>query len=203
MTGHDEDGDGVPDVIDVCPHLPGSQLDSDGDGIGDDCDPEPTIPRQHLLLFATMQHGDQPLGIAGAGTWAPQPDAIRYDGTADGDLSYTFTATNVRIAIGVDIYSLTGDSTNQHQIAMGNYPQGDPRYFSELDQQNTFEVASITQFDGVNYTQLMTQPLPNGVHSGSVFDQLTVTGPPTGGVFFSMTLNHMVADVRYVWIVIW
>jgi hypothetical protein len=61
--GHDEDGDGVADAIDVCPHRAGSQLDTDGDGIGDDCDPEPTLARQHVLLFATMQPGDQPFAL--------------------------------------------------------------------------------------------------------------------------------------------
>src|SRR5580698_1463186 len=52
---HDEDGDGVPDIRDNCPHLPNAdQLDSDGDGVGDVCDPEPTIPRQSIALFTPL-----------------------------------------------------------------------------------------------------------------------------------------------------
>jgi hypothetical protein len=54
-ANHDEDGDGVDDACDVCPHVPDPlQLDSDGDGVGDACDPEPNNPRQHFVLFATI-----------------------------------------------------------------------------------------------------------------------------------------------------
>ncbi len=49
---HDEDGDGVDDVCDVCPHLAdGGQADGDGDRVGDACDPEPTVARQRIVLF--------------------------------------------------------------------------------------------------------------------------------------------------------
>ncbi|MDB4956857.1 MAG: repeat domain protein [Myxococcales bacterium] len=51
-AGHDEDGDGVDDACDVCPHVPDpTQLDTDGDRVGDACDPEPMLPRQHIVLF--------------------------------------------------------------------------------------------------------------------------------------------------------
>lgn len=50
-VGHDEDGDGVDDACDVCPHLVGTQADGDGDRVGDACDPEPTNPRQRIALF--------------------------------------------------------------------------------------------------------------------------------------------------------
>ena len=51
-TGHDEDGDGVDDGCDVCPHVADqNQLDSDGDRVGEACDPEPMQPRQQIVLF--------------------------------------------------------------------------------------------------------------------------------------------------------
>jgi hypothetical protein len=50
VSGHlsvgtvDSDGDGVPDTIDNCPHVPNpTQLDTDHDGIGDACDNCPTV----------------------------------------------------------------------------------------------------------------------------------------------------------------
>jgi len=51
-VGHDEDGDGVDDACDVCPHVFGmDQQDTDGDRVGDACDPQPLIPRQRIVLF--------------------------------------------------------------------------------------------------------------------------------------------------------
>jgi hypothetical protein len=52
LAGHDEDGDGIDDACDVCPHIADpDQTDSDGDGVGDACDPEPANPRQRIVFF--------------------------------------------------------------------------------------------------------------------------------------------------------
>jgi hypothetical protein len=48
---HDEDGDGIDDACDPCPHIAGNLDDSDGDGVGDACDPQPTIPKQRIAFF--------------------------------------------------------------------------------------------------------------------------------------------------------
>jgi hypothetical protein len=51
-VGHDEDGDGVDDACDGCPHIfDPDQLDSDGDGVDDVCDPHPTEPRDSIAFF--------------------------------------------------------------------------------------------------------------------------------------------------------
>jgi hypothetical protein len=51
-VGHDEDGDGIDDACDGCPHIPDpAQIDSDGDGVDDLCDPYPAVPRDHIALF--------------------------------------------------------------------------------------------------------------------------------------------------------
>src|SRR2546430_4558295 len=51
-VGHDEDGDGIDDACDGCPHLADpDQLDGDGDGVGDACDPQPTVAREQVMDF--------------------------------------------------------------------------------------------------------------------------------------------------------
>src|SRR5258706_9534747 len=84
-VGHDEDGDGIPDVSDVCPHISDpSQTDTDHDGVGDACDPEPSTPRQTIALFLPMTDPSSFTIGGGAGTWTKQADAWRCDGTAQG-----------------------------------------------------------------------------------------------------------------------
>lgn len=48
---HDEDGDGIDDACDPCPHVADSGADSDGDGVGDACDPQPAIAKQRIAYF--------------------------------------------------------------------------------------------------------------------------------------------------------
>ncbi len=40
----DLDGDGIPNSLDFCDHMPGGDTDEDGDGLGDVCDPCPIAP---------------------------------------------------------------------------------------------------------------------------------------------------------------
>ena len=93
--GHDEDGDGIPDVSDFCPHIANAMnLDSDGDAVGDICDPDPGTPIQHWIAFSPMIGDDNTVEAAGASwttgadTWdfamgtSPQ-NLIRTDGVTD------------------------------------------------------------------------------------------------------------------------
>jgi hypothetical protein len=76
-VGHDEDGDGVEDACDVCPHLAGPQVDQDGDRVGDACDPEPTLPRQRIVLFDPFASLDPAWIVNEASV---QNDELRLDG---------------------------------------------------------------------------------------------------------------------------
>lgn len=53
--GHDEDGDGIDDACDLCPHIAETDpFDGDGDRVGDACDPEPANPRQRIEFFESF-----------------------------------------------------------------------------------------------------------------------------------------------------
>src|SRR5688500_11932982 len=53
---HDEDGDGVFDVEDVCPgRADPDQLDADGDGVGDACDPHPNLGIDRIAYFSPLE----------------------------------------------------------------------------------------------------------------------------------------------------
>jgi hypothetical protein len=173
-AAHDEDGDGVPDLIDVCPHLPGSQADSDGDGVGDDCDFEPTVPRQRIALFATMRPGDQPFTLAATGAWVQLDDAIHYEGGQDARLSYDLSMQDVRIAMGIDILDVSGSAAIQHQLSLSaNVGTNLAHEFVELNEVDPNKNAAVTLYNGTTYVVMASQTLPSGVHPGSVLLQAT------------------------------
>lgn len=222
---HDEDHDGVPDEVDVCPHIPGPQVDTDGDGVGDDCDPEPTNPRQHRALFAAMTPGDQPFMVFADGIATQLADALHVDGNASTHLYLAgVTYQSVQITVGIDVAQVLGTGV-QHQIAMA--PTGDqsvPYDFGELNEGPGYSHAEITHFTGTGYTELSTQDLTAGMHAGPVQLQITLT---TAGMFaldggwpsdayhltapvtwsgttgYGMDFNNLVFDLDYIFFVSW
>lgn len=62
VAAHDEDGDGVADALDDCPHVADPDQADRGeravgaaaDGVGDACDPEPAVPGDRIALFDPM-----------------------------------------------------------------------------------------------------------------------------------------------------
>lgn len=80
-VGHDEDGDGVDDACDVCPHLAGTQADQDGDRVGDACDPEPTLASQRIVVFDPFETLEPVWDVHQASVLNGQ---LRLDGTTGG-----------------------------------------------------------------------------------------------------------------------
>ncbi len=76
VTGHDEDGDGVDDGLDVCPGTAGDQIDTDGDGVGDACDPNASSAGERILHFDGFASDD--LHWTGhRGTWVVDDDSLQ------------------------------------------------------------------------------------------------------------------------------
>lgn len=219
-ASHDEDGDGVPDATDVCPHLTGSQLDTDDDGVGDDCDWEPTNPRQHFALVATMEPG-QPFAV-NQGTFTQLADALHFDGVGYGELIHGVVAGDVQIDIGLDVSSTVGAGT-QHQITLG--ATGGPAVdFGELNEQlggmGSFSNAALTRYDGTTFLVQDGRKLPSNIHPGRLTMHLVLvpggpatfdTGWPgepyhlevpatvyTGATEVAIRINNTILDLRYV-----
>ena len=175
-SGHDEDGDGIPDALDPCPYIAGDTADADGDGVGDACDPNPLTPTEHWLLFATMQPGDQPFDDPG--TLLQEADALHSIG--DTAAIITRPLGTVRLEIGFDILALVG--TGQHQIAAAiGSPTDTIGYFGELNDSGATKDVSVAQYDSSTglYTLLDPAALP-AMHPGRGslrLDAITTSAP--------------------------
>lgn len=217
-AGHDEDGDGIPDSSDPCPHIAGTAADSDGDGVGDDCDLHPTTATEHWVLFATMQPGDTAFDdLAGIGQEA---DAVR--SASDSSPVLTMNLTNVRIDMAWDVHAVVG--TGQHQIAYGidQDATSGVYYFGELnDNSMGFHDAAIVSFDSTAGYQQLDQQDPGAFHAGSGFTRLD-TGPThqlitgwtgemytlnaatpayAGGTYIRFAFNGLDVSIRYLAII--
>ena len=160
-TGHDEDGDGLVDAVDPCPHVAGDTADEDGDGVGDACDPNPSTPSESFLVFATLQPGDHP--FRSNANLVQEEDGLRFTGMNAG-LWVDRPVTNVRIELGFEIHALVG--TGQHQVASGVEGVVEPYYFVELNENGPVRDAGIVSYDGVNGYVFLGSATHPGMHPG-------------------------------------
>lgn len=161
-VGHDEDGDGIDDALDTCPHIGGPDTDSDDDGVGDLCDPHPGTPGDHIGVFSSLESGTSPFDdITG---FTEDPDGLHHVGDTSVFLTRPFGTA--RVEIGFDILAIIG--TNQHQIGVGIARTSDPYYFAELNDNTgaTVRDVAILSYDAVNgYVALDSVTIPP-LHTG-------------------------------------
>ena len=175
---HDEDGDGIVDRLDLCPHVVSDNGDADGDKVGDICDPNPNVARESFVVFATMQAGDVPFD--------PRPelvqraDAIGFAGDTLGIAIPRAITTTIRFDMGFDINALVG--TAQHQVAIGVDNNAQPFYFVELNDNEPIRNFALVRYDGT-YTSIAMQP-HGGVHPGRGFIRFDAKLGPAGTMSF-------------------
>ena len=155
-TGHDEDGDGIPDAITVSARARSGSGHSDRDGVGDACDPEPSMPRQRLSWFAPMAD-DTPCMFFPANAWTMTGDAWTVTGAMTGLVCRAFPVRDSDIWIGADITAVTG-LPRQFALDIKNATEATYYYGDVYD--DGFPVAAISQFDGASFNTLQSLPLP-------------------------------------------
>jgi hypothetical protein len=181
--GHDEDGDGIPDNTDPCPHLSGTAADGDGDGdgVGDACDPNLGTGGDAIAAFYTMVPGDQPFttGLDDA-VWIQNADSFEMAGDQGADnnlygkLSMSVSLGSARVTIGFDltqVVPVTGGMQNQIALAVHGAP---PLYIVEMNQfPGMFSRAEVVHYDGTNFNPVDFDEITGGMHTGPLtFDAI-------------------------------
>ncbi len=219
-VGHDEDGDGVDDACDGCPHLSGDQLDSDGDGVGDACDPNPTVARDHIVFFDPFT-SERPEWVYNQNA---APHSIVNDNlVVDSTQGMLLTGALAPQSLAEDVYILGGHissgTTGQRQITTVLYSATAGYYYCEINGDNTgtaFFNATYTP-DDVNFFVAAgadaTGPIENRefrleLHGTpttfgcvttwpATMQTLSASRPPIAPVGFNYAIQRVVVELHY------
>jgi hypothetical protein len=163
-VGHDEDGDGVDDACDGCPHIADpDQPDTDGDGVDDACDPNPLSPRESITEFDPFTTLD-PVWVVSAPTLVSVGnDALIIDARG-GNVSITRPGVTEsdgdRLVVGGSFEALD-PGPPQLQLTVYATRGGSARYYCELDSFDgvAHKLGLTKSLDGAIYTPLASNPL--------------------------------------------
>lgn len=219
-VGHDEDGDTVDDACDVCPHLPGPQVDGDGDGVGDACDPNPMEARDHIVFFDpfTSERPEWQHNVNSA------PHSIMNDSlVVDATGGMLLTGALEPQVLAEDVYILGGHirtgATGQRQITTVLYNATSGYYYCEINGDDTptaFFNATYTP-DDVNFFVASGSdavgPIENGdfrleLHGSpttfgcvttwpATTQSLSASRPPIAPAGFNYAIQGLVVELHY------
>lgn len=179
VVPHDEDGDGVDDLVDGCPHLANpEQLDGDGDGVDDPCDREPAIPRQVLTAFHPMTPGLDPFE-SGQADWTRLADAWAYAGPVAG-LVLPIPIGNTDVWLDYDLVELLPDQAHQLTIRELDPGATTHSYVEFYESLSGPMAANVIFFDGTNYQLEGSTPIGEDPVGRVSFHLQAATAP---GVF--------------------
>jgi hypothetical protein len=180
-VGHDEDGDGVDDACDGCPHIADpDQPNSDGDGVDDACDPRPDVAGDSIVFFDPFEAADPSWMIIGSvGTFAD--DAVHFD--SRNMTRYILRKPHVSSDDTFILGGQIGDAIARRQLIVGVHGEGAVAYYCELEGPTTSaKLAATYTPDGVAYTILARSdgpPLQNGAFELTLRDAYPTIGCAT------------------------
>jgi hypothetical protein len=174
-VGHDEDGDGVDDACDNCPHLDNPfQENGDGDGVGDACDPAPSSARERILFFDPFT-GPRPDWTFTGTAPIYMGDALFYPDTTPQVLG----TASLAIAPGIDVVAqrttISLAEAGVHQITI-EAPAQTQRYYCELYEGAPGKWAITYTLDGTNFPQASESPLATPLGVGELDMSLQIDG---------------------------
>lgn len=179
-THHDEDGDGVEDGCDNCPHVAQTSFDDDDqDGVGDGCDPDPGRRDTQLQFFgfATPPRDLVLAADLGTGMWSLAGDALRLsNGQQDKDYSALLPELP-RDSIIDTAFTIIAAPTviSGHSQSAGVWLGVDPASPSAtFPAGNVFENVSVPVKNFLHITQ--TSHLPANTVESSASPELFVVG---------------------------
>jgi hypothetical protein len=159
LAGHDEDGDGLDDNIDPCPHIAGDMDDDDDDGVGNACDPGDGLHR--IVLFDAMTRALSDPSITVQGPWQQGDDDLALDVTSFSAINRTVAITSADIWIGLSVETLAV-SADQQIIIHASTGTEQPRYFGQMYRTQTLNEQGIVSYDDVSFTDVDSVPLGAG-----------------------------------------
>jgi hypothetical protein len=187
-VGHDEDGDGIDDACDVCPHLAdANQADGDGDRVGDACDPEPANPRQQIVMFDPFMTLDASWTNSG-GTQGSDEIVLDARGATSKVIYRAIAPTHDLFIVGL----VTGAAdAGTHHVSIVTFPTtGNGDAYCEMYDTGASTMTQFTwTFDNSTYmhagSQAWTNRLANG--TGTFAYEVTSTAVACTSVWGGMT----------------
>ncbi len=184
LFGHDEDGDGLPDVVDNCPHIANVlQTNSDGDQAGDACDSFPTT--HNTLRFYSLVTADLNDPAAEInGTWIKGDDFWTANDPVNANLHIVGPTGTSEIFIGYNVISVLDAAANHELSVRAENTMLEAYYYGHYRSRDQTEASISNAFhDGAgNY-----ESLANSSATGRLF----ATGPATLAVRFDTTAKEI------------
>jgi Thrombospondin type 3 repeat len=220
-VGHDEDGDGIDDACDNCPHIPNvDQADADGDGVGDVCDPQPFVAAERIALFDPFIERRPEWTFHGTAIPQFATDQLHVDTRA---AEFTMDLAEVPANDHYALAGTLGGDAGGQQVTLFLHADSLAHYYCELYQgapdNVVFDLAYTV--DGIQYAtgmqKHMQTPLANGAFSLALDNRpphvtCETAWPPSGtsvdpipsdiaATYVGIQVTHLDAALDYfVWI---